>query len=62
MNIKLCTFNVRGIGNTLKRKQMFQWLKIQNYDIYLLQETHSILRTADTWKADWGRGDIVQRK
>ena len=57
MAVSLCTFNVRGIGNKLKRDQIFNWLKTQAYDICLLQESHLIDCKIDEIKREWG-GDV----
>ena len=54
MNIQLCSYNVRGLGNKNKREQIFAWVNKNNYDICLLQETHSEEGTHDAWKREWG--------
>ena len=54
MNIQLCSYNVRGLGNKNKREQIFAWVNKNNYDICLLQETHSGEGTHDAWKWEWG--------
>ena len=54
MDTSICSLNVRGIGNKIKREQVFQWLKEQKFSIYLLQETHLISENADNWESDWG--------
>ena len=38
--IKLCTYNVNGLGNYKKRKDVFDHLRTENASIYFLQETH----------------------
>ena len=57
-NLKLYSFNVRGIGGYLKRKQIFKHLK-EKYPggIYLLQETHSSPECETRWRLEWN-GDI----
>ena len=40
MSIKIISLNVNGIREKSKRQTLFYWLKKQNADIYLLQETH----------------------
>ena len=54
MNLSVCSYNVRGLGNKTKREQIFSWLKDNNFAICLLQETHSGDGTHDIWKSDWG--------
>ena len=57
MSIKVCTFNVKGLNCQSKRKQLFQWLKVNKYSICLLQEIHCQERTYDNWAKEWG-GDM----
>ena len=40
MDTRVCSLNVRGLGNKQKREQIFHWLREQSYPICLLQETH----------------------
>ena len=54
MNIRICTFNVRGLGHTDKRRQIFEWLKLNKYDICLLQETHCEKLSYHKWEREWG--------
>jgi len=54
MSLKINSFNVRGLGNKTKRDQVFQWLKNESMDIYLLQETHSSSKDVKDWKHQWG--------
>ena len=53
-NVKLCSLNVRGLRNGLKRRKIFQFLKAQKADIYLLQETHSTKEVERLWSNEWG--------
>ena len=46
--------NVRGLGNSLKRKQVFLWLKNHPGSIFFLQETHSTVNSVNNWRDDWG--------
>ncbi len=55
METNICTLNVRGLGAKLKRTQIFQWLKDNDYSICLLQETHSTIANKKEWETDWGR-------
>ena len=54
MDTSICSLNVRGIGNKLKRDQVFHWLKEQNKSIFLLQETHLDFQSSDKWENEWG--------
>ena len=58
VDLKLYSFNVRGIRQKLKRRTIFRHLKNKYPNgIYLLQETHSTTDVEKTWKLDWN-GDI----
>ena len=57
MSIKICTFNVKGLNDSSKRQQLFQFLKLNNYSICFLQELHCEEKTYDIWKKEWG-GEI----
>ena len=50
---RIASINVRGLGNTQKMTQVFQWLNTLNFAIYFLQETHSTEITAKRWKNEW---------
>ena len=56
--LKLYSFNVRGIRDSLKRKIIFRHLKSKYPDaVYLLQETHSSADCETKWRLEWS-GDI----
>lgn len=46
--------NVRGLRQSRKRMQVFQWLLDQNMHVYLLQETHLMQEQHSKWKTNWG--------
>ena len=52
-NFKLISFNVNGLGEELKRRKIFNWLK-QYYSkcICFLQETHSTAQCENKWKTE----------
>ena len=52
--INVETLNVRGLGNRLKRKCIFQYLKDKKLDIVLLQETYSSKHNCVQWQNEWG--------
>ena len=43
-NIKVGTFNVKGLHNNKKRRKIFQHLHQRQFDIICLQETHSEIK------------------
>ena len=46
--------NVRGLGDRLKRREMFNRLRRKNYSIYMIQEVHCSENTMSVWSAEWG--------
>ena len=52
--ITLRSLNVRGIGDKMKRKELFRWLRKKSFQIYFLQETHSTKETETLWRNEWG--------
>ena len=51
-DIKILSFNVRGLRNFLKRKTVFSYLRKFKAHIILLQETHVLLEDEKTWAHD----------
>ena len=54
MDLKICSLNVRGLGERLKRRETFNWLRAKKFAIYLLQETRCSENTITTWSSKWG--------
>ena len=57
MNLSVCSSNVRGLGNKVKREQILTWLKSSNLTfllLFFLQETHSGVNTHSLWEQEWG--------
>lgn len=52
--IKVSSLNVNGIGNAIKRRVIFNVLREQKADIYLIQETHSTPESGFLWAREWG--------
>ena len=52
MKLTICSFNVRGLGQKLKRTQIFTFLKSKKLQICFLQETHSTKEIENTWAVD----------
>ena len=57
MAIHLKSQNVRGLQDSLKRRQIFHTFQLSKFHIFLLQETHSSLQMEQQWKNEWG-GEI----
>ena len=55
MAIKIATFNAKGLGDHLKRKNVFEGAKLAGIDILALQETNcKNLLEGSAWARDWG--------
>ena len=54
LDLKVCSLNVRGLGDRLKRQEMFNWLRGKKYSLYMLQEVHCSENTIPLWSAEWG--------
>ena len=52
-NIKIHSFNTRGLRNTFKRNNIFKWLKASHAGISMIQETHSIRTDHEKWTKEW---------
>ena len=50
----ICTLNVRGLSNSLKRRETFRWLKMKKYGIFFLQEVHCTKKKESLWMSEWG--------
>ena len=50
----ICSLNVRGLSNTVKRREIFRWLKLKNFAIYFLQEVHCTQEKENWWTSEWG--------
>ena len=55
--LQILSFNVRGLRDSKKRREIFRWLKRYHEgakSICLLQETHSSVSCEHTWQHEWG--------
>lgn len=59
MALKIFSCNVRGLGDKLKRMEIFNWLKMKKLSIYMLQETHIVEEVLLKWKTEWGHEIIA---
>ena len=57
-NLKIGTFNVKGLRNDSKRRKVFQHINQTNFDVICLQETHSEVADEKIWKSQWG-GKVI---
>ena len=54
MDFKYGSLNVNGIGETQKRKDVFNFLRECKLDVYFLQETHLREHLEKYMRASWG--------
>ena len=52
-NFSCATFNVKGLGNYVKRIKLNNWILEEKLDVIFLQETHSTKEEEDGWNKDW---------
>ena len=51
--LKIISLNCRGLGNTVKRQDIFSWLATEHADIILLKDTHWDANTAQQSQQEW---------
>ena len=54
----ICSLNVRGLSNTMKRCEIFRWLKTKKYAIFFLQEVHCSKDKEICWTSELGYSAI----
>ena len=52
LHLSVCSLNVKGLGNSLKRRKFSNFLSKKKYSIYLLQEGHCSKKTNPFWSAE----------
>ena len=50
----ICSLNVRGLSNTLKRPETFGWLRMKKISIFFLQEVHCAKEKEPLWSSECG--------
>ena len=51
---RIASFNANGLGNHIKRKDVFDYLRCKSFDIILLQETHLKYSSENFVRSCWG--------
>ena len=54
MTLNIITANVNGLSDHIKRRKVFQYFREKNFDVILLQETHSTIDNEKFWRSQWG--------
>ena len=57
--IKIGSMNILGLSNRAKRLDIFNWLNIQNFSIYCLQDIHVGPKYESSFKQDWGHDAVI---
>ena len=52
--VKILSVNCRGLGDKLKRKDVFHFLRQKKFSIYCLQDTHLLNKDYKYIRAQWG--------
>ena len=53
-SISFLTYNVNGLREDIKRREVFHYLHTKGHEIVFLQETHSTLKDEKYWSMMWG--------
>ena len=52
--LTVCSLNVRGLVDNMKRRETFRWLRMKKLSIFFLQEVHSSSEMENDWANEWG--------
>ena len=58
-DLKICSVNCRGIGEYRKRKDVFNYLRKLDYNIFLLQDVHCSQEKINSFRNTWGTDILV---
>ena len=58
-NLKLCSLNCRGLGDYKKRRDVFNKLRNEGYNLILLQDVHCKVGREDTFRNSWGKDILI---
>ena len=53
-DLKILSFNVRGLNDEMKRCDVFSYLQTQKNDIYCIQDTHCTSKSEFNFRKNWG--------
>ena len=54
VKLNVFSYNVRGLGDEVKRRQVFHYLHCKKVDIVFFQELHSTEMCERRWSTEWG--------
>ena len=52
--LKICSMNCQGLGDSRKRRDIFNYLRKSNYSILCLQDTHFCKEKEKIIETEWG--------
>ena len=58
-DLKICSLNCRGLGNFKKRRDVFNKLRREGYNIILLQDIHCKVGKENSFRNSWGKDILV---
>ena len=58
-SLRICSLNCRGLGEFKKRRDVFNKLRGDGYNIILLQDIHCKVGKEDTFRNSWGNDILV---
>ena len=53
-SVDIVSLNTRGLGEDVKRRELFHYLNVKKYAVIMLQETHSEHKLEKLWRSQWG--------
>ena len=53
-DIKICSFNCRGLGEFQKRRDVLNYLRRSDFNIFLLQDIHCAPHKENSFRNIWG--------
>ena len=58
-NLKICSMNCRGLGDFKKRRDVFNKLRSDGYNLILLQDIHCKNGKENTFRNSWGKDILI---
>ena len=52
--LHVISYYARGLGDAVKRREVFQYFRDRNADIIIVQESHSTVKMEKMWRKEWG--------
>ena len=57
--VNICSVNCRGIGEYRKRKDVFNYLRAMDYNIFFLQDVHCSKGKVNLFRNMWGSNVLI---